>query len=99
MPHDPYEYFNEFNTNSKINPNKYIDYWKFTNAKLLVLLKELTKDNKYKIIITGDHGYGDIGGGIKAENTFGAFYGFNEYEINKIKSVQDLGNLINASFN
>jgi hypothetical protein len=98
MPHDPYEYFNEFKNLEKNNPEKYIAYWEFTNNKLLTFLKKLTKENRFKIILTGDHGYGDIGGGIKANYTFGAFYGFNEYEINKLKSVQDIGNLINASF-
>jgi hypothetical protein len=50
MPHDPYEYFNEFKSHSKTNPNKYFDYWKFTNSKLDVFLTELTKENKYRII-------------------------------------------------
>ena len=98
MPHDPYEYFNEFTTSSKNNPNKYFDYWKFTNTKLDVFLTKLTKENKYRIIITGDHGYGNIGGSFKAEDTFTAFYGFENKDIQKIKSVQDLGSLINGSF-
>ncbi len=98
MPHDPYEYFNEFKTLEKNNPKRYLAYWKFTNDKLLIFLKKLSKENRFKIILTGDHGYGNIGGGIKANYTFGAFYGFNTYEINKLKSVQDVGNLINASF-
>jgi len=98
MPHDPYEYFNEFRTSSKTNPNKYFDYWKFTNTKLNVFLTNLTRENKYRIIITGDHGYGNIGGSFKAENTFTAFYGFENKDIQKLKSVQDLGSLINGSF-
>jgi len=98
MPHDPYEYFNEFKTNSKTNPNKYFDYWKFTNTKLDVFLTKLTKENKYRIIITGDHGYGNIGGSFKAEDTFTAFYGFDSTAIKSINSVQDLGSLINGSF-
>jgi hypothetical protein len=98
MPHDPYQYFNEFTTSSKTNPNKYFDYWKFTNSKLDVFLTKLTKENKYRIIITGDHGYGNIGGSFKAEDTFTAFYGFDSTAIKSIHSVQDLGNLINGSF-
>jgi hypothetical protein len=98
MPHDPYEYFNEFTTSSKNNPNKYFDYWKFTNTKLDVFLTKLTKENKYRIIITGDHGYGNIGGSFKAEDTFTAFYDFENKDIQKLKSVQDLGSLINGSF-
>jgi hypothetical protein len=98
MPHDPYQYFNEFTTSSKTNPNKYFDYWKFTNSKLDLFLTKLTKENKYRIIITGDHGYGNIGGSFKAEDTFTAFYGFDSTAIKSIHSVQDLGNLINGSF-
>ncbi|MEI6586877.1 MAG: hypothetical protein WCL56_12370 [Sediminibacterium sp.] len=98
MPHDPYQYFNEFKSNSKTNPSQYFDYWKFTNTKLEALLTTITKDNKYRIIITGDHGYGNIGGSFKAEDTFTAFYGFENKDLQKIKSVQDLGSLINGSF-
>jgi hypothetical protein len=98
MPHDPYQYFNEFTTSSKTNPNKYFDYWQFTNSKLDVFLTKLTKENKYRIIITGDHGYGNIGGNFKAEDTFTAFYGFDSTAIKSIHSVQDLGSLINGSF-
>ena len=29
----------------------------------------MAKENKYRIIITGDHGYGNIGGSFKAEDT------------------------------
>ena len=98
MPHDPYEYFNEFKSNSKTNPKQYFDYWKFTNTKLESFLTTMTKENKYRIIITGDHGYGNIGGSFKAEDTFTAFYGFENKDIQKLKSVQDLGSLINGSF-
>ena len=98
MPHDPYQYFNEFNAKSKTNPNKYFEYWKFTNTKLDTFLNILTRENKYRIIITGDHGYGNIGGSFKAEETFTAFYGFDSTAIKSIHSVQDLGSLINGSF-
>lgn len=99
MPHDPYAYFNEFKSNSKTNPNQYFDYWKFTNTKLESFLTKITKENKYRIIITGDHGYGNIGGSFKAEDTFTAFYGFDSTALKSINSVQDLGSLINGSFN
>lgn len=98
MPHDPYAYFNEFKSNSKTNPNQYFDYWKFTNTKLEVFLTTMTKENKYRIIITGDHGYGNIGGSFKAEDTFTAFYGFDSTALKSINSVQDLGSLINGSY-
>jgi hypothetical protein len=98
MPHDPYQYLNEFTNKSNSNPDKYFEYWKFTNKKLEILLNKLTKENKYRIIVTGDHGYGDIGGGIKAEQTYTAYYGFDYTLIQNISSVQDIGNLINWSF-
>lgn len=98
MPHDPYSYSNQFSTSKNVYPDKYFEYWKFTNNKLEKLLKELTKEGNYRIILTGDHGYGNIGGNIKAENTFTAYYGFDSLSVNKIKSVQDLGLLINGAF-
>jgi hypothetical protein len=98
MPHDPYQYLNEFTNKSNSNPDKYFEYWKFTNKKLEILLNKLSKENKYRIIVTGDHGYGDIGGGIKAEQTYTAYYGFDYTLIQNISSVQDIGNLINWSF-
>ena len=98
MPHDPYAYFNEFKSNSKTNPKQYFDYWKFSNTKLEAFLTTMTKENKYRIIITGDHGYGNIGGSFKAEDTFTAFYGFDSTALKNIHSVQDLGSLINGSF-
>jgi hypothetical protein len=63
-----------------------------------VFLTNLTKENKYRIIITGDHGYGNTGGSFKAEDTFTAFYGFDSTALKSIHSVQDLGSLINGSF-
>ena len=98
MPHDPYLYSNQFVTNKKVNPDKYFEFWKFTNYKLDSFLMQLTKENKYRIILTGDHGYGNIGGGIKAKSTFSAFYGFDSISIKNIKTVQDIGILINRSF-
>ena len=77
--------------------DNYLNYWNFTNIKLLSLLKNLTRENKYRIILTGDHGYrGDKK--IDPHNTFTAFYGFEKADIEQIKSVQDLGSLINHYF-
>jgi hypothetical protein len=98
MPHDPYLYSNQFKNTKESNPEKYFEFWKFTNDKLVNLLLQLTKEDKYRIIITGDHGYGNIGGGVKAENTFTAFYGFDSLSLSKINTVQDVGILINESF-
>ena len=75
----------------------YKAYWNFTNQKLEPLLTSLIKENKYRIILTGDHGYrADIR--INPHFTFTAFYGFNQESIDKIQSVQDLGSLIYGSF-
>jgi hypothetical protein len=98
MPHDPYLYSNQFKNTKESNPDKYFEFWKFTNDKLEKLLFQLTKEDKYRIILTGDHGYGNIGGGVKAENTFTAFYGFDSLSLSKINTVQDLGILIDRSF-
>jgi hypothetical protein len=96
MPHGPYIFKPQFRGGS-INLKNYLDYWKFTNEKLTSLIDGLTKNNKYKIIITGDHGFRNQST-INPHNTFTAFYGFNQQSIDSIKSVQDLGSLINASF-
>lgn len=100
MPHAPFEFHGaKYSHENLANKNKlsnYIDYWKFSNKILINLLSELTK-KKYRIILSGDHGYrGDIR--INPHYTFTAFFGFNPVSIDKIKSVQDLGSLINASF-
>ncbi|MFM6969366.1 MAG: sulfatase-like hydrolase/transferase [Sediminibacterium sp.] len=97
MPHIPMKFGNEFKYRSKYNLSNYKAYWEFTNQKIEKLLKQLTKENKYKIILTGDHGYRD-NKRINPHSTFGAFYGFSQESINKIKSVQDLGSLINGSY-
>ena len=96
MPHGPYIFKPKFRGGA-INLKNYLEYWKFTNEKLTSLLDGLVKNNKYKIIITGDHGFRNQST-INPHNTFTAFYGFNQQSIDSIRSVQDLGSLINASF-
>lgn len=96
MPHAPFVYSQEFINCNTTTPN-YIKYWRFTNQKVLKILKKLMIGNKYRIIITGDHGYRSETK-ISGNNTFAAFYGFNKTDIDKIKSVQDLGSLINGYF-
>ena len=96
MPHSPYTYGIEFKTR-ELNTANYLAYWNFTNQKLDSLLTMLTKENKYRIILTGDHGYrGDKK--INPNNTFGAFYGFDKKSAEAISSVQDLGSLINSYY-
>lgn len=97
MPHSPYLFKDEFDKPLSNDTNTYFEYWKFTNNKLEILLYELMKSNKYRIILSGDHGFrGDSR--INPNNTFTAFYGFSEEDLTTIKSVQDLGILINACY-
>jgi hypothetical protein len=97
MPHSPIIFEPEFKYRENYNLKNYLDYWNFTNYKLKHLLSELTKGNKYRIILTGDHGYrGDYR--VNPHNTFVAFYGFEKETIDSLKSVQDLGSLINSGF-
>ncbi len=97
MPHAPLMFNPEFPFRKINNLKNYEAFWRFTNQKLEKVLTNLSKENKYKIILTGDHGLrGDSK--IDFHNTFSAFYGFDHSAIDHVKSVQDLGSLINASF-
>ncbi|MDG2397251.1 MAG: sulfatase-like hydrolase/transferase [Flavobacteriaceae bacterium] len=92
-PHDPYSYFDEFVENKKINRfQNYINYRRFMLKKLANKLK-LEKFKNTRIIIVGDHGLRDHNI-INELNTFGAFYGFNKIDVEKIKSPQDISHLI-----
>lgn len=97
MPHGPMQFNPDFPLRPKSNIINYKAYWNFTNQKLNPLLTSLIKENKYRIILTGDHGYRKDKR-INPHYTFTAFYGFNKESIDKIQSVQDLGSLINGSF-
>ena len=70
---------------------------KTCSVKLLALLTELTKDNRYNIILTGDHGFRRMKE-VPPNYTFTAFYGFDSSQLTNLKSVQDIGSLINASY-
>ena len=97
MPHSPLQYNPSFPIRTLNNLNNYKAYWNFTNQKLNQLLTSLIKENKYRIILTGDHGYrGDKR--INPHYTFSAFYGFNRESIDKVQTVQDLGSLIYCGF-
>jgi hypothetical protein len=91
MPHAPIHYFNEFVSTEKNSTLKYIEYWKFTNKKLRPILKRL--GNHYRIILTGDHGFRG-NRNINAHNTFSAFLGFTNKELENLKSVQDFGKIV-----
>ena len=97
MPHDPMQFNPDFSLRPISNINDYKAYWNFTNQKLNPLLTSLIKENKYRIILTGDHGCRNDKR-INPHYTFTAFYGFNKKSIDRIQSVQDLGSLINGSF-
>lgn len=95
MPHAPLYCEPEFKKLELKNVNDYLQYWNFTNKKLTEMLSKLDK-NKYRIILTGDHGL--RGMPTNPHTTFTAFYGFDSTAIKSIHSVQDLGSLINGSF-
>ena len=102
MPHMPFEYKGVKNYTSKSNLNtveNYIAYWKFSNSLVLdKLLQPLAQSNQFKLVITGDHGYRWEKDKVNPHKTITAFYGFENYQTNKIKSVQDLGSLIYSSY-
>ena len=96
MPHSPYIFSPNYKL-KKSNISNYKTFWDFTNLKMDTLLSSLTKSNKYRIIFTGDHGFRDDIR-INPFKTFAAFYGFDKKILNDVKSVQDIGSLINSSF-
>ncbi len=100
IPHQPFSYGKEFQKNKagkKRTIENYYAYWKFANTKLSSLLAELTKDNRYNIILTGDHGFRHMKE-VPSNYTFTAFYGFDSLQLSNLKSIQDIGSLINASY-
>ena len=100
IPHQPFSYGKEFQKNKagkKRTIENYYAYWKFSNTKLSSLLAELTKDSRYNIILTGDHGFRHMKD-VPSNYTFTAFYGFDSTQLTNLKSVQDIGSLINASY-
>jgi hypothetical protein len=96
MPHNPFSLAPEFTNPETDNFKRYIAYWKFTNQKLQGLITNLNRENKYRIILTGDHGLRESI--TNPHESFSAYYGFEGYELDKIKSVQDIGSLINSAY-
>ena len=96
MPHNPFILAPEFTNPETDNFKRYIAYWKFTNQKLEALLSELNKRNRYRIILTGDHGLRESI--TNPHHSFSAYYGFEGNELDKIGSVQDIGSLINSAY-
>ena len=95
MPHPPFEFGKEFKYKSN-NLINYIEFWKFTNLKILPLLKSLSQKN-IKIILTGDHGYRNDNK-INPKLTFAVFWGFSEKSIKEVLTVQDIGSLVCNQF-
>jgi len=91
IPHGPFRFKNEFK-NEGNSTDQYAKFWKFTNNKFMKFLSELNLEND-KIIIIGDHGYRS-NNKINPYNTFGAFYGFQQEDLEEVKTVQDIGLLI-----
>jgi hypothetical protein len=96
MPHGPFMFKDEFEHKDE-NLYNYYDFWKFTNYKIALLLGDLIREGRYRVILTGDHGYRGYRK-ISPNVTFSAFYGFESTEVQKVKNVQDLGSLINGYF-
>mgnify|MGYP006078041181 CR=1 FL=1 len=91
MPHGPFRFKNEFKLNGA-STDQYAKFWKFTNNKFMKYLSDLNLEND-KIIIIGDHGFRS-NTLMNPYNSFGAFYGFKEEDLNEVKTVQDVGMLI-----
>ena len=102
MPHAPLSYTgsNSFKPSPYSNKvSNFLDYWHFTNQIVLQkLLNPLIKSQKFKIILTGDHGYRFYPSEINPYLTMTAYYGFPKWQVDQVKSVQDLGSLIYASY-
>ena len=102
MPHAPLSYTGSNSYKPSPYSNKvsnYLDYWHFTNQIVLKkLLTPLIKSQKFKIILTGDHGYRFYPAQINPYLTMTAYYGFPKGQIDQVKTVQDLGSLIYASY-
>ena len=102
MPHLPFEYYGKQKYVAKSNLNtiqNYIPYYQFTNKLVYAeLIKPLVDTQQFKIIVTGDHGYRWDRSAINPYLTMSAYYGFPKSQVDQVKSVQDLGSLIYASY-
>lgn len=94
FPHSPFYIENEYKK-KRINLDNYTDYWKFSNQKIIKYLNSIKNVSSYKIIISGDHGFRSDAR-IDPFKTFSAFHNFEEKDIHKISTVQDIGALLLA---
>ena len=99
MPHPPYTFFEEFIPPPKGNELEiHIAYKNFLLDKITPALKS-DKFKNTRIIITGDHGFrSETQNLVDPHKTILYTKGINSNDLNQIKSVQDLGFLINNSF-
>ncbi|MDE2392706.1 MAG: sulfatase-like hydrolase/transferase [Cytophagales bacterium] len=102
MPHPPLYYIGSKSYLPSPYQDKvsnYLDFWQFTNEHVYThLILPLIQSQKFKIILTGDHGYRFYPEKINPYLTMTAYYGFPKGQTKQIKSVQDLGSLIYASY-
>jgi hypothetical protein len=98
IPHAPFYYGEDFPVKHIINFENYFLFWKFANTKIETLLDSINKQGDYRIIITGDHGYRRNEHKENYHFSFTAFKGFDSLALKQIKSIQDIGLLINAGF-
>ena len=96
MPHSPFEFEPSF-PKMGVSTQSYLRFRQFTDEKMLVMIDRLFRKSGYRVIITGDHGYRDDLQ-MDYHSTFTAFWGFTEEQVAMVKSVQDLGSLVNSAF-
>jgi hypothetical protein len=96
MPHKPLFFGESFPLKNDINFDNYFLFWKFTNNKMEAFLDSISKQGEYRIILTGDHGFRVNEHKENFNYTFTAFKGFDSLALKQIKSIQDIGLLINA---
>jgi hypothetical protein len=92
IPHGPFYIENEF-AYKRRNLKNYIAYWNFCNAKIIRYLESIDNLSSFKIIIASDHGFRSDRN-MDPYMTISALYNFNKMEIEKITTVQDIGNLL-----
>ncbi len=102
MPHYPFVYEGKINfgkLSTQYNLTDYLKYYKYTNQKIInEFLPKIIKSGKFRIIISGDHGFRGLREKVSPKYTATYYLGFNKNNTAKIKSVQDLGNFIYTSY-
>lgn len=96
-PHWPYSYFDEHHKDASLSDlDNHVLFKRFFLNKLLDVLND-NKYNSSRIIITGDHGY-RFDPAIDKTKTSLYIKGYDSIKDVKSLVVQDLGYIINASF-